>query len=200
MEDLKDFFINKTLAIVGNGMNVYNKNNGELIDGHDIVIRMNHVPMKNPKNEGKKTTIIAFTGGGRSLGKLNRKKLYKKFDDNDLKILALNNNGLTKIKRDNKGWENYFYVGDHIKEYCTSQTEAKPSAGYLTIHYINNHHKPKYVSVFGYDWKKTRSNWHPEVIKKDRNGDVISRHTHNWRKEEEICKAIIKSNKWELHP
>ena len=100
MEDLKNFFNNKTVAIVGNGMNVYDKNNGELIDGHDIVIRMNHVPMKHPKNEGKKTTIIAFTGGGKET--LNFDKLCEKFKNKDLKILALNNNGLTKLRRQNK--------------------------------------------------------------------------------------------------
>lgn len=197
MEDLKDFFNNKTVAIVGNGMNVYDKNNGELIDGHDIVIRMNHVPMKHPVNEGVKTTIIAFTGGGKQT--LNFDKLCEKFNNNDLKILALNNNGLTKIKRDNKKWKNYFYVGDSVKEYCSSQTGAKPSAGYLTIHYINNSHKPKHVSVFGYDWKKTKSNWHPEVIKKDCDGNVISKHSHNWWKEEEVCKSIIKENNWKLY-
>tara|TARA_R110002110_G_scaffold233345_1_gene449075 strand:+ start:98 stop:718 length:621 start_codon:yes stop_codon:yes gene_type:complete len=192
-----DYFANKTVAIVGNAISIYDKNYGSIIDDHDEIIRMNHSPMDHPSSEGKKTTIIAFTGGGRET--LNFDELSKKFKNKDLKILALNNSGLIKLKRQNKILDNCFFVGEKIKEECGQQTQAKVSAGYLTIHYISKCSPPKSVSIFGYDWKKSRSNWHPEVIKINLAGDIISKHSHKWLKEEEICKSIIKNNNWNLH-
>tara|TARA_Y100001938_G_C8101498_1_gene442092 strand:- start:2857 stop:3468 length:612 start_codon:yes stop_codon:yes gene_type:complete len=202
MNDLKDFFKNKTVAIVGNAMNIYNKNYGDLIDDHDIVVRMNHAPMQKPINEGKKTTIIAFCGGGTGArGEThNFNDLAKKFKNADIKILALNESGLLKIRASNRLLNNCFFAGDSIKTYCRSQTDGKkPSSGWLMMHYINICDKPKSVSVFGYDWKKTRSNWHPEVTERDRDGNILSSHTHHWQKEEILCKSIIKENNWKLY-
>ena len=198
MKNLENnYFANKTVAIVGNALSIYDRDYGKIIDGHDIVIRMNHVPMDHPVNEGAKTTIIAFTGGGKQT--LNFDKLCEKFKNKDLKILALNNSGLTKLRKQNKTFDNCFFVGKNIKEECGQQSSGKPSAGYLTIHFLNKCSPPKSVSVFGYDWKKTKSNWHPEVIKRNAEGKITSRHSHNWLKEEEVCKAIIKDNNWNLY-
>ncbi len=59
---LKDILIGKTIAVVGNGPQQMNKNTGEEIDSHDIVIRFNIFPTKGfSQDYGSKVDIWICT-------------------------------------------------------------------------------------------------------------------------------------------
>lgn len=54
---IKDFIKGKRVAIVGNALSIFDKQNGILIDSYDIIIRFNYGFIKNPESQGTKTDI-----------------------------------------------------------------------------------------------------------------------------------------------
>ena len=44
MNSLEKFCENKRIAIVGNSSKILSHNYGDIIDAHDIVVRINHAP------------------------------------------------------------------------------------------------------------------------------------------------------------
>lgn len=52
---------NKIISVVGNAESLFDKTDGEIIDDAEIIIRFNGGIIKNPKAQGRRTTILAFS-------------------------------------------------------------------------------------------------------------------------------------------
>ena len=75
-----NFGENKSRAVVGNSGMLMEKEYGELIDSHDIIIRTNHGKIKGfEKNVGKKTDIRFLSGKGFWYGK-SMDEVYSNYD------------------------------------------------------------------------------------------------------------------------
>lgn len=59
---MKDYLKGKSVAIVGPALSIEGSGNGELIDSHDVVVRINYPKLSDPKDGGTKTNIIYYDG------------------------------------------------------------------------------------------------------------------------------------------
>lgn len=65
-EKLKDIVNNKTVAVVGPSSNIEKYDDGEFIDSHDVVIRLNDAST-DKKHRGEKTDVVYIDGSGRRI-------------------------------------------------------------------------------------------------------------------------------------
>jgi len=103
---------NKIISVVGNAESLFNKTNGDIIDNAEIIIRFNGGIIKNPKAQGKRTTVLAFsmwTKNLRDFGPVKywqvkhyKERLYLK---NLLK--AKPSNGIVVLERLKNEYKNY---------------------------------------------------------------------------------------------
>jgi hypothetical protein len=61
-DNYRKFLKGKRVAVVGPAKSIENSSNGEKIDNHDIVVRLNYAKIKNPKDSGKRTDVIYYDG------------------------------------------------------------------------------------------------------------------------------------------
>lgn len=59
---MKDYLKGKTVALVGPALSIKGSGNGELIDSHDVVVRLNHAKINDTVDSGSKTDIIYYDG------------------------------------------------------------------------------------------------------------------------------------------
>ena len=65
-EKLKEIVNNKTVAVVGPSSNIEKYDDGEFIDSHDVVIRLNDAST-DKKHRGEKTDVVYIDGSGRRI-------------------------------------------------------------------------------------------------------------------------------------
>lgn len=70
-KEYKDFLNKKKIALVGPASSIEKDKNGEFIDSHDIVVRLNYAKIKNPDHSGTKTDVIYYDGSLHDYENLN---------------------------------------------------------------------------------------------------------------------------------
>jgi hypothetical protein len=182
---MKEWFDNKSIAIIGNAKSLFDKNYGAEIDSHDVVIRINKgieicTKPKDYKTHGNKVDIWCFN-------------LYRSLEnfDNDMKKqipqkykrLQMNYNPDTS-KFDSSISES---VLNEIKNMFAPK---KITTGFRILHYITKFN-PKSVDVYGFDWKETPTYY----INYKSNADQ----GHDYKKEKEYCfKHYFNTSKFTL--
>ena len=113
----------------------------------------------------------------------------RNFSDNVVVLSVFNSSykKLHKIKDD----ERVFSLSQYEDEW-RSLVPTKPTSGFAVINYLDKYCSPDSVSIFGFDWKRTESNY-------DRRGNKRLG-THSWKKEEAVIKEIISKRQWDFHP
>ena len=182
---MKEWFDNKSIAIIGNAKSLFNKNYGSEIDSHDIVIRINKgievcIQPQYLKSHGKKIDVWTF----------NLYSSLENFDNSikrqlpqTYKRLQMNYSPLTS-KFDSSISESA------INEIKNIFAPKKITTGFRILHYITKF-ETKNVSVYGFDWKET-----PTFYMNYRSTADLS---HNYVKEKEYCfKHYFNPNKFTL--
>ena len=190
----QDAFEGKSIAVIGNARSLLKKEHGELIDSHDIVVRFNDTIMTESASMGKKTDIFACSGGCKSIDRLRNKPgcastyLKNRFSSDDIVVLSLNSNSDKKL---NRFWKDprFFSISIH-KQACTKILGSKSSAGFIFLYYLYACSNPKSVSIFGFDWKKTASNYHKPTDKR--------KSSHNWALEASVISKFISEKEWNI--
>jgi hypothetical protein len=59
---MKDYLNGKTVALVGPAESIKGSKNGELIDSHDVVVRLNYAKISDPVDCGTRTDVIYYDG------------------------------------------------------------------------------------------------------------------------------------------
>jgi hypothetical protein len=149
---MKDWFENKTVAIIGNAESVLKKQYGKDIDEHQVVVRINRgiqCCVKNylhKENFGTKLDIWMFNLYNRNLQLFYHNIKHKLISQNFYKMQM--NEDL-----DNKNFDfsypNYYYT--ELQKYVSPKY---PSTGLRVLDYVSRCN-PSLVSVYGFDWKET---------------------------------------------
>ena len=153
---MRHWFENKSVALVGNAMSLFDMNYGKEIDTHDVVVRLNKAAMLMNRfdaeaSHGKRTDVWIFW---------SVREYYRQFEKHPdvLKIHAghqYRNNGTIKLV-------DYVYPMDlyqPLKE--KAGPRRNPTTGFIAIDYILNC-DPASMSVYGFDWKKTPTQTDPD--------------------------------------
>lgn len=195
-DDIKNLIKGKTVAIVGNAESLLKKEDGIMIDGFQVVIRMNFgytfAPHLNryvaPTQLGKRTTLVAAGNAVNILYDMHR---------------FPNANHLIHMSGGNRNetWEKYsdryytypeeWYI--ELKNLLTS----RPSTGMMVFDMVKNCN-PDYVTLFGFDFKRTKTYYNDGTNSRDLEDVKNPIGPHNWKREQEYTISICRNNGWDI--
>jgi hypothetical protein len=160
---MKEWFENKSVALVGNAMSLFDLEYGKEIDSHDVVVRLNKAAMlvdrfDSEKSHGKRTDVWIFWSVNEYHRYFERhpniKKMHGGHQYRNSKLVCL---------------VDFLYP---MELYEVLKPKAgkfrNPTTGFISIDYIL-HCEPSKLSVYGFDWKKTPT------------------YTDPYRKKEKLC-------------
>ena len=165
---MKEWFENKTVAVVGNAQSLKSKNYGKEIDSHDVVVRINRgisASDMHTNSFGKKTNVWMF-----NLYNDKLKSFHSSLSiDNKYYKMQMN------YDKNNRNFD-YSYPKEYYLELFSYFDPKKPTTGIRCLHYISKCN-PKSVDVYGFDWKET-----PTFYDRYANDSQ-----HDYAKEKEYC-------------
>jgi len=177
LHDLKEILdiTSKKVAIIGNAESIFHEKRGSIIDMHDIVIRINKGGVNDVAYQGTRTDYICLS----LLLEIDELKQFHKTGKviwMTPKRAKLSNDFLahvTPMFYPRKMWWKLFYqLGKH-----------RPSTGLMAIDLVNAC-TPKNISLFGFDFKKTKTFYDP----------VNYLGPHNWNAEKEWVEKHSSAN------
>lgn len=172
---MKDWFENKTVAVIGNAMSLFDKDYGEEIDAHDVVVRINKAAMlytrkESSKSHGTKTNIWVFWNTTE----------YKNFFTSIPKHIKKIHAGHQGRIPSNIHLVDFVYPDNLYKELKKhSGKHNNPTTGLIILDYLS-HCNPKHVTVYGFDWKET-----PTFTDPDKRRERMC--PHDYEVEKEYC-------------
>jgi hypothetical protein len=182
---MKEWFDQKSIAIVGNARSIFDNSYGSLIDSHDIVCRINQgAIILNEKAQGKKIDVFVFGG----LKKFKQLIIDIGIDKNlfisarkQNEALSIKNLTVYPIEWRNQLKNNLISLDDsfidtgHVIPGEKGEIK-KPSSGICILDYVSRFN-PHAVSIFGFDWKASPTYY-------NQGGYNTS---HDWKYEKEYC-------------
>ena len=178
-EKFKEFFDNKSVAIIGNAQSLFEHELGNEIDSHDIVIRMNSGMIQKSVSQGSKTTIWA------SSFPLKEKIVNDEFNPEYIFWITpkLSVKPLYSISFHKKMFMLPFNVWEELFK---NLDETRPTTGLSIIYFLLEHCNTKNVDLYGFDFFETKS-FYLEKIRTDT--------PHNFSKEKEYVFSLMKKYK-----
>lgn len=214
-----DLVKNKTVAVVGNASSLFEKNYGELIDNHNVVIRFNKPAIfyeeNVEKSHGKKITAWAFFSNEAFVSNVLDEEenidivKYNFYENKDvLKLYVKDSNSneedsLTYPKSYNTILR--IDVGNIISKYRLSKINSTLRAkkklqyreygfdcttGLKILHWLFMS-SPSKVSIFGFDFKKTPTFSEKERFEEEIKDRIDIRCRHNFEAEELYVKNVL---------
>ena len=178
-EKFKEFFNDKSVAIIGNAQSLFDYEFGDEIDSHDIVIRMNSGMIQKSISQGSKTTIWA------SSFPLKENVVNNEFNPKYIFWITpkLSVKPLYSISFHKKMFMLPFNVWEELFK---NLDETRPTTGLSIIYFLLEHCSPKNVDLYGFDFFETKS-FYLEKIRTDT--------PHNFSKEKEYVFSLMKKYK-----
>lgn len=173
--DLKEMFKYKTVSVVGNAESIFSYQFGNEIDSNEIVIRMNKGYIRNTEAQGTRTSIWA------SSYPLKETEVYKFFTPDvcmwmtpKLAIMPEYSDGFLKntFIHPEEIWNNLYIRLDN----------TRPTTGLMVINFLINYTEAKSVTLFGFDFFKTKTFYEPKLRKNT---------PHCFSLEEQLVSSII---------
>jgi hypothetical protein len=150
---MKEWFEEKSVALVGNAQSLFDLSYGKEIDSHDVVVRLNKAAMlytgpgKNfdcESSHGKRTDVWAFWNTN------EYKQFLVSFNGKKMHMGHQGRHNATLLKMTDFVYPMDLY--DNLKKHAGQH--RNPSTGMLTLDYLIRCHT-KTISVYGFDWKQT---------------------------------------------
>lgn len=184
----KQWFNDKSIAIVGNSKQLLSCSHGESIDSHDVICRINRafkiVPPKTNKyikSYGKRTDFL-FVNLIRTSGhsyNINEMGPYKIIQTTPCGVPPKYSKTISAI------------IDISVIKELSDELSKKPSTG-LRILYLISKLNPKSVDVYGFDWKQKAPSFYGHH-------DDWSASQHDFEEEQEFChQHFFSKDNWKL--
>ena len=135
MRSMREYLKGKTVAIVGPAQSIEGSNNGELIDSHDVVVRLNYANIGNPKDSGTKTDIVYYDGSNHNYDNVTLEYLICSYPTTEWffahRCLALALHNTDKYKNRFKIIDKSLY--NSIKTALDPKQKSRPNTGLIAI-------------------------------------------------------------------
>jgi hypothetical protein len=157
---LKEWFENKTVALIGNAMSLFDKSYGDEIDSHQVVVRLNKAAMLYEKlgvekSHGKRTDVWIFWNTSEYKTRFSNHPNVKKMHAGHQARFAANIKFVDFVYPMTPNYENLKRkAGNH----------NNPTTGLIAIDWIV-YCKPKSLNIYGFDWKETPTFTDPKRVK-----------------------------------
>jgi len=154
---IPEWFTNKSIAVVGNAQSLFDTEYGTLIDSHDIVCRLNKGTKALSRiSHGNKLDVV-FASRWYLVKYFYKKYIIKHNAYTDVKFIMCSRQGRTDLTHTIKQ-DIWYYPLDRYSEFKGKvlglSKKQGPSTGIMALDIIS-YARPKSVSIFGFDWKKT---------------------------------------------
>lgn len=143
LEEIKDFIRGKRVAIVGNASSIFDKQNGDLIDTFDLIIRFNYGFITVPSSQGTKTDIAILAC---ELTKTEMESYNAQFYINRMKRIT--------------NPTPYHFENKDIVRVSEGMDGARASSGLIAIDFCIESGCQS-IDLFGFDWEKTPTFYNP---------------------------------------
>ena len=176
MEDLKC----NPISVIGNAESIFNNQYGELID-KNITIRFNRAEILNSKCQGSKWDYLVSS-------EINTFEKYNK-ENPPFHSLIFSPIGKEFEYKLNKVMfkTNIFRLPLIQSEQLKNKLSAPPSTGLQILYYLDSIGN-KDVSIFGFDFKKTKTFY-----------EIRNKGKHDFKKEKELIFGFITKNNWKIY-
>lgn len=171
---MKEWFQNKSVALIGNAMSLFHSSYGKEIDSHDVVVRLNKAAMlinsfDAEQSHGTRTDIWIFWSVHE----------YHKYFKEHTQIKKMHAGHQSRTSNKIKDVDFIYPDTLYQKLKPLAGSRKNPTTGLIAIDYIL-HCDPKSLYVYGFDWKKTPTQTDPER-------KAEKRCPHNYDAEQEYC-------------
>jgi hypothetical protein len=181
---MKSWFEGKTVAVVGNAQSLFNSSYGEMIDSHDVVVRLNKgILIQDRVAQGVQTDVFAFSSYN-VMGFLIKDHFVK------AKFMHMSDKGRVPVR------SNVFYYPLDLRcSLCerlgySIDGPPRPSVGVMMLDYIR-FQNPSSVSVYGFDWKETPTFYEPSKRREDE--------PHNYDQERKYCLETLSAENFSFY-
>ncbi|AGK56373.1 glycosyltransferase [Hyphomicrobium denitrificans 1NES1] len=180
MEHCIKAFSHKTVAIVGNADSIFEHSSGKVIDGADVVVRINRGAPSNFTAQGRRTDILCLAMP------MERASISEMFGNPSIIFVSPRRAILSSDLMGSvavlplQNWK----VVSLLLDGC------RPSAGMIATWIAHYLLQATSVSLYGFDWKKTKTHY----------ADKMRRKHHNWALEEALMTRWAKEGWLELPP
>jgi hypothetical protein len=168
-----DLVKGRTVAVVGNAQYLLESDAGSEIEKHDVVIRFNHGFVVSPTSQGTRTEVHCLATNV-AVDELAR------HCPNALILYAspvrsyLNDD----FKRDATDCI-CIPLGDW-RQLVQALGNQRPSAGFVIVDYLLHRSDAIRVSIYGFDWKRTKSFYHQSKIRDWHSGEAERKLLLRW--------------------
>lgn len=184
---MKEWFDDKSIAIIGNAKSLFDKTYGDEIDSHDVVIRINKgIEVCANRNlissHGKKVDVWCF----------NLYSSLENFDNTMKKQLPQTYKRLQmNYSPPTEKFDSSTSVND-INEIKNIVAPKKITTGFRMLHYITKF-KTTSVTIYGFDWKETPTYYMNYKSTTDLSHDYIKEKDYCFKHYFNTGKFILKS-------
>lgn len=159
----------RSLALVGNAQSIFARRDGAAIDGCDQVMRLNRGFLRHPASQGARTDLLCL-----SL-RLSRAEIRAAFGDVPI---VYGNQDRWVMAKDMWAERNSiaYYPIEAFRALSARIGRRRPSTGLIAIDLLLSCLGAAQVRLFGFDWKRTRTFYEPE----------LNYNVHDWIAEREL--------------
>lgn len=143
LEEIKDFISGKRVAIVGNASSIFDKQDGELIDTFDIIIRFTFGFISVPSSQGSRTDITILAN---ELTKAEMDSYNAQYHINRMKRIT--------------NPTPYHFENRDIARVSEGMDGLRASSGLIAIDFCIESGCQS-IDLFGFDWEKTPTFYNP---------------------------------------
>ena len=172
LDNLKRMIKNKTIILVANSSDLLKKENGDIIDSNDIVVRFNSFKL-NEVYTGSKTTIHV--------------SVYLQDENLDkyvpIRFIISNNltNWINKVKGLNKVHQGLILKYNHHNDHNSMKTDEQPStSGYTMLKLLLHLGGFKKIDLIGFNFYDGGEN---SLLRTDKGLEYEISKVHNYKKE-----------------
>ena len=162
---LGDLVKGKTVAVVGNAQYLLETKVGSEIDQHDIIIRFNFGFVVEPSSQGTRTDVHCIADN------VSADELARHCPD-ALAVYAspVRSHLNAAFRRDPK--DSICVPLRDWRRLVRALGNQRPSAGFVMVDYLLNRSDATLVSIYGFDWKRTKSFYHRSKIRDWHSGEA----------------------------
>ena len=155
----------KTVAVVGNAQYLLETSTGAEIDRHEVVVRFNKGFVIAPESQGSRTTIHCLATD------VSVAELRKHAPQATIVYVSPIR---CFLNRDMRRLENQCICVpiNQWKELSRRMGNLRPSAGLIILDHLLHNCSAKKVSLFGFDWKRTKTFYHKVKIRDWHSGEA----------------------------
>jgi hypothetical protein len=165
LDKLKSTLDDRTIAVVGNANYLLDTDVGSEIDSNDVVIRFNRGFIISPIAQGKKTSVHCLATN------VKLHDLQKITPQAHIIYVSPVRSYLATDLRDPSCPCACIPLSDW-KALSVGMGRLRPSAGLIIIDFLLNHTTSSKISLYGFDWKRSKSFYHTQKIRDWHSGEA----------------------------